>query len=159
MFKNVSFIMIDDNVSMLKIVREILRSYGADQIHAARDVVSAFETVREQPVDIAIIDYNMPFLGGLEFARLIRNGADTPNPFLPIIMLSAHSDWARIQEARDAGVTEFCAKPVSALELARKIDNIVLKPRPFVRAPGFFGPDRRRRAMAYTGRERRAPRD
>jgi DNA-binding response OmpR family regulator len=118
-------------------------------------VARAFALIGDTNVDLAIVDYNLPFLDGLAFVRLIRTAPDSPNPFLPIIMLTAHSDLRRVSEARDAGVSEFCAKPVSPVELARKIDHAIMRPRPFVRAPGYFGPDRRRRNMPYEGRDRR----
>ena len=153
--KNLSFLILDDNQAMLEILRAILKSYGVDKILLARDVVVAFDMIRHEDVDIAIVDYNLAYLSGLDFARLIRTGEDSPNPFLPIIMLSAYADMPRIGAARDNGVTEFCVKPVSALELARKINHVVLKPRDFVRTGGFFGPDRRRRSGDFQGSERR----
>jgi two-component system, chemotaxis family, chemotaxis protein CheY len=75
---------------------------------------------------------------------------------VPIIMLTGHSEKKRVTAARDAGVTEFLAKPISAKSLYERVLNIVVNPRPFIRAKGYFGPDRRRNASAnYTGPERR----
>ena len=153
--RNLSFLILDDNQPMLEILRAILKSYGVSKIVAARDVVVAFDLIRHEEIDIAIVDYNLAYLSGLDFARLIRTAEDSPNPFLPIIMLSAYADMPRISAARDTGVTEFCVKPVSAQQLARKINHVVLKPRDFVRTNGFFGPDRRRRSEGFHGSERR----
>ena len=58
--------------------------------------------------------------------------------------------------ARDAGVTEICAKPVTAKQMWEKIVAVVNNPRPFVKTAGYFGPDRRRRMEDYAGPERRA---
>jgi len=75
---------------------------------------------------------------------------------VPIIMLTGHSEKKRVISARDAGVTEFLAKPISAKSLYQRILNIVINPRPFIKSKGYFGPDRRRNAAAnYTGPERR----
>jgi hypothetical protein len=61
-----------------------------------------------------------------------------------------------VEAARDAGVTEFCAKPVSAAELYRKVRVAINAPRSFIRTPLYFGPDRRRRDdVSYDGKERR----
>jgi DNA-binding response OmpR family regulator len=74
-------------------------------------------------------------------------------------MLTAHSDKTRVEAARDAGASEFCAKPVTAAELLRKVGAVIDRPRPFVRTDSYFGPDRRRRDdPAYKGEERRKDR-
>jgi DNA-binding response OmpR family regulator len=71
-------------------------------------------------------------------------------------MLTAHSEKARVEAARDAGATEFCAKPITAIEMLRKIGAVIDHPRPFIRTDTYFGPDRRRRADPdYAGEERR----
>ena len=71
-------------------------------------------------------------------------------------MLTGHSEKKHVMAARDAGVTEFLAKPLSAKALYERILNIVMNPRPFVRTKTYFGPDRRRGAASnYAGPERR----
>jgi hypothetical protein len=58
--------------------------------------------------------------------------------------------------ARDAGVTEFLAKPISANALYQRVLNIVANPRPFIKTKTYFGPDRRRNVNPnYNGPERR----
>jgi DNA-binding response OmpR family regulator len=87
----------------------------------------------------------------------VRTAKDSPNPFVPIIMLTGHTEAYRVMRARDVGVTEFLAKPVSAQTLYRRLVSIVENPRQFVRAAGFSGPERRRRkGEARIGDERRA---
>ena len=99
----------------------------------------------------------MEILDGTDFVRLVRTGDDSPNPFVPIIMLTAYSERSKVIAARDAGVTEFCCKPVTAKELFRKVRSIVNTPRPFVRTSNYFGPDRRRiKSENYRGPERRS---
>jgi DNA-binding response OmpR family regulator len=87
--------------------------------------------------------------------RQVRTAEDSPNPFLPIIMMTGHTERHRIFRARDSGVTEFLAKPITAKQLLMRLTNIIENPRPFVRARGYFGPDRRRRSEGYQGPERR----
>jgi DNA-binding response OmpR family regulator len=58
-------------------------------------------------------------------------------------------------EARDAGVHEYLAKPISARSLYSRINKIIAEPREFVQTKTFFGPDRRRRAVSFNGPERR----
>ncbi|MDO9079054.1 MAG: response regulator, partial [Brevundimonas sp.] len=82
---------------------------------------------------------------------------DTANPYLPIIMRTGHSEKSRVYEARDAGVTEFVVKPITAKAILDRIQAVIFKPRPFVKTDGYFGPDRRRStAPNYKGPMRRA---
>jgi DNA-binding response OmpR family regulator len=71
-------------------------------------------------------------------------------------MLTGHSEKKRVVAARDAGVTEFLAKPISAKALYQRILNVVANPRPFIKTKNYFGPDRRRNTNTnYVGPERR----
>ncbi len=72
-------------------------------------------------------------------------------------MLTGHAARARVEEARDAGVTEFVVKPVTARAVLDRINAVILRPRHFVRTSEYFGPDRRRRQdPAYQGPWRRS---
>ncbi len=75
---------------------------------------------------------------------------------LPIIMLTANSEPEYVVEARDRGVTEFLAKPFTVDSLYRRLVSVIARPRPFVNAEQYFGPDRRRRQVPHGGRNRRA---
>jgi DNA-binding response OmpR family regulator len=105
---------------------------------------------------VAFVDFQMAPVDGVEFTQLVRNASDSPNPFLPVIMLTGHADRARVEEARDAGVTEFIVKPVTARAVLDRLNNVINRPRSFVRTDDYFGPDRRRRQdPAYDGPWRR----
>ena len=87
---------------------------------------------------------------------MIRQPGANANPYVAIIMLTGHSEKKRVTAARDAGVTEFLAKPISAKGLYQRIVNVVANPRPFIKTKTYFGPDRRRNVNAsYVGPERR----
>lgn len=143
-FERLRFLIVDDNQHMVNLVKAIVRGFGARVCFEARDAAEAFNYVRDAGVDIVICDYLMDLLDGVEFVRLVRTAPDSPNPFVPIIMLTAYSERSRVEAARDAGVTEFCAKPITPVELYRKIAACVNRSRQFVRTQGYFGPDRRR---------------
>ena len=98
----------------------------------------------------------MPIFDGLELTQMIRQPGANANPYVAIIMLTGHSEKKRVASARDAGVTEFLAKPISAKGLYQRIVNVVANPRPFIKTKTYFGPDRRRNTNnAYIGPERR----
>jgi DNA-binding response OmpR family regulator len=87
---------------------------------------------------------------------MIRQPGANANPYVPIIMLTGHSEKKRVVAARDAGVTEFLAKPISAKSLYHRVLNVVANPRQFIKTKNYFGPDRRRSTSAnYVGPERR----
>ncbi len=151
-----SFLVLDDNPNMARIMRVVLKGFGAERVYEAASVAEAFDAVRAHTVDVAFVDYNLGALDGLAFVRLMRTAADSPDPHMSLMMLSAYSELHRVESARDAGAHDFLVKPVTPIEVYRKIVDLIEHPRPFVRAGGFFGPDRRRRdGVAYAGPERR----
>ena len=107
--------------------------------------------------DIIFCDWNMEVIDGLEFTKFVRTGVDTANPYVPIIMLSGHSEARRICEARDIGITEYLVKPISAEMIYERICRVIERPRQFVKTKAFFGPDRRRsKPTVVTNKGRRA---
>ncbi len=154
--ERLNFIVVDDNKHMRALVKTILHSFGVRNVVEADDGAGAFKELRHFPADIIICDWNMEPLDGLDFTRMVRTGEDSPNPFVPIIMLTGHTEMNRVVEARDTGINEFLAKPVSAKKLFARIKSIISHPRQFIRIGRYFGPDRRRRDNPnYNGAERR----
>ncbi len=152
----IEFLVAEDNDFARKIVRDVLKALGARNPRYARDGAEALNIAKNYAIDIALIDWDMPLIDGLEFANFIRRSQDSPNPFLPIIMMTAFSEHPKVIEARDRGVNEYLVKPFSAAQLLKRVQMVVEHPRPFVRTENFFGPDRRRRAKSnYAGEERR----
>ncbi len=155
-YQALQILLVDDNQHMRAITATILASAGFRRIREVRDGAEAIEALRDWPADLAIVDFNMAPIDGVEFTRLVRNSADSPNPYLPIIMMTGHSEKKRVYEARDAGVTEFCVKPITAKAILDRIHAVIYKPRPFVKAGDYFGPCRRRISnRAYAGPWRR----
>lgn len=149
-------LLVDDNANMRSILVTMLRSVGVGRISEAENRDQALDLVRQHAVDIAIVDFRMEPVDGVALTRVFRDESQSPNPYLPIIMMTGHSERSRVTEARDAGVTEFVTKPVITSDLMRKIEAVILKPRAFVRSETFFGPDRRRTTMLdYDGPLRR----
>jgi len=154
---SIHVLLVDDNPNMRAIVAAMLKSVGVGRLSEAEDGVVALELLRREAIDIAIVDFRMKPMDGAAFTRAVRSEGDSTNPYLPVIMMTGHSEKSRVTEARDAGVTEFVAKPVKAQTLLTRIEAVILRPRPFVRSPSYFGPDRRRTGTKdYAGPFRRA---
>lgn len=148
-------LIVDDNAAMRGVVRAVLSAFGCTGVKEAPDARTAFGIVAQEKVDVLIVDWKMKPIDGLTLVKRLRDPDKSPNPYLPIIMLSAYSEAAKVRTARDAGVTEFLAKPFNADALYTRLASIVNRPRPFVRTKAFFGPDRRRLNAEHDGPERR----
>jgi two-component system chemotaxis response regulator CheY len=149
-------LVVDDNQHMTNIVKTILRGFDVKDLFEAHNANDAFNLLRTQPVDLIIVDYAIEPMDGCHLTRLIRTASDSTHQFAPIIMLTAYAERSKVEAARDAGVTEFCAKPVTATELYKKVCAVINTPRSFIRTSVYFGPDRRRRKNdSYGGEERR----
>ena len=155
----VRFLVVDDNAYMVKLVKTILRGFGAEHVFEAKSANDAFASLKNDTIDIVILDYLMDGEDGVAFVRRVRTSPDSSTPYVPIIMLTAHSDRKRVEAARDAGVTEFCSKPITSTDMLKKVAAVIDHPRPFIRSDDYFGPDRRRRDdPSYHGEERRKDR-
>jgi two-component system chemotaxis response regulator CheY len=155
-FESLRVILADDNAHMRSIVSAVLKSIGIKEIREARNGAEALSILRECPTDLAIVDFRMEPIDGVEFTRLVRTAQDSKNPYLPIIMLTGYADRTRVVEARDSGVTEIIVKPMTASAIISRLNAVIYHPRAFVRTDEYFGPCRRRKAIpGYSGVERR----
>ena len=145
--ENVNVLVLDDNRHMRGLVESILHALGVKHVCQASDAAQAFKELQHFNADVIIVDWHMEPLDGLDFVRLVRTAKDSPNPYVPIIMLSGYTEYRRVTEARDAGVNEFLAKPISAKALYQRFSAIIDNPRPFIRTKSYFGPDRRRQNL------------
>jgi CheY-like chemotaxis protein len=156
-FERLKVMVVDDNAHMRKLVSAILRAFGCTQITEASDGQAAWTALRDANPDVVILDWLMDGMSGFEFTKQVRTAPNSPNPYLPIIMLTGNSSAECVSGARDAGVNEFLAKPVSAKAVMVRLTSVIENPRPFVRTSVYFGPCRRRRgAQEYRGPERRS---
>jgi CheY-like chemotaxis protein len=153
---DISFLVVDDCKYMRLIVRTMLSRFGVRKVIEASDAIEALEVLKTNSVDFVIVDQQMEPLDGHEFVRLVRTAGDSANPFIPIVMLTAHTKRETVVQARDAGITEFLGKPVCAKDLYLRIIETLDHPREFIRSSSYFGPDRRRSlGDNYKGPERR----
>jgi two-component system, chemotaxis family, chemotaxis protein CheY len=149
-------LLVDDSPHIRTLLAEILRAIGIQHLFSAGDGSEALHLLRSQPVDLVITDLAMAPMDGVELTRLIRQSPDSANPMLPIVMITGHTTLNRLQAARDAGVNEMLAKPLTARGVLDRLKRVIEQPRPFVRSGDYFGPDRRRRSdPAFPGPFRR----
>lgn len=138
-------LIVEDNRYMRLLVAEMLRSLGIEAISEAGDGAEGLQVLQDRPIDVVLTDLSMQPLDGIDFVRLLRTSPSSPNPMIPVIMITGHSTAARVGQARDAGVSEFLTKPLTAQRVIERLHQAVQNPRSFVRTADYFGPDRRRR--------------
>lgn len=154
-FSKVSFLVVDKNPLSAHLIRDILHTLGVTAIRIAENVERARRMLRRDPVDVIITEYHLTPENGLALIDWVRNAPDSADRMIPVIMLTANSEEDYVVRARDMGVTEFLAKPFNVEGLYRRLVAVIARPRAFVNADGYFGPDRRRRQVPYTGPDRR----
>lgn len=154
-FNRLSVMVIEENRHMLGLIAEILHGLGVRDVVPVTDTAAALQELNVTHADLIVTALHMQPLDGIEFVRFARTSPESPDKFVPIIMVTGHGTGRLVRLARDTGVTEFLAKPISAKGLYLRILEAINKPRRFVRTRGFFGPDRRRRNAPHDGPERR----
>ncbi|TAL31385.1 MAG: response regulator [Alphaproteobacteria bacterium] len=155
-FRNITVLVVESTKAMFDLTKSVLIAFGVNQVYSAYGYDEGFETFCRLNPDLVIIDWLDDPKNGLELTRRIRTDATSPNPFTPIVLMTGFSQKKRVLQARDSGITEFLVKPYTAKALYQKIEQLIEKPRHFVKSESYFGPDRRRgREEEYKGPERR----
>ena len=98
-FDRLKILVVDDNQHMRKLVVTILQAFGAMQIFEAADGEHAWAALRDSSPDVIILDWQMEGMNGLDFARQVRTSPNSPNPFVPIIMLTGHTHVDHVRQA------------------------------------------------------------
>lgn len=153
--ERLSVLVVEDNEHMRRVICEFLFVLRIRTIREASDGAEALEILRGFRPDLIFVDWRMERIDGFELVKRVRAGADAINPYVPIIMVTGYADGARVKAARDAGVSDLLVKPVSLTALAQRVETIFNEPRPFIKTPGYVGPDRRRRMLPFIGADRR----
>lgn len=149
-------LIVDDMKPMLSLTKSILNIFGFKKVFVATSGKEAMEIVIQQDPDLIITDWMMEPMDGLEFTKELRRNPLSPNPYVPVVMMTGFSSKLRVEQARDVGITEFLVKPFTSRDLYTRITQIIEKPRQFVDSGSFFGPDRRRRHIKdYDGPRKR----
>lgn len=150
---DINVLVIEDSEPMRALLRRMLFAAGFRHIREAASAESGWDALKA-PTDLMLLDWRMAEMDGIAFARKVRR--ESEHPYVPIVMLTAHTEASRVAAARDAGVTGFVKKPVSTRLLFARISSALTDARLFIDSADFVGPDRRRgQAASYAGPFRR----
>jgi len=141
---NKVFLVVDDDEQQVLLISKILQMIGAVRVSHATSGPEALELFRQTRIDFVITDLLMSPMDGFELSRRIRALPQLNAREVPIIVSTGYSSLVNVENARDAGVTEVLRKPYMPVDLFHRVLSILDKPREFVAASAFKGPDRRR---------------
>jgi len=154
-FSMFNVLVVENNRYMRSMLRTLLYALGGGHVLTAGDGGEAIELLRKMKdspteagvssIDIIFSNWQMEPVDGTMLLKWVRRSKESPDRFVPFIMVSGYADLQRVSVCRDLGVTECLAKPYSVDSLLGRLTALVERPRQFVLTEAYFGPDRRRR--------------
>ena len=120
--KNMPILIVDDYKTMLRIIKNLLKQLGFENVDEATDGSMAYEKAREKTYGLIISDWNMEPMSGYELLQKVR--ADEKLKALPFIMITAESKTDNVVAAKQAGVSNYIVKPFNAGTLKGKIEAV-----------------------------------
>lgn len=153
-FDRLKVLLVEDSPFIQSLLINSLKILGVGTVipkdHGG-DAIEFLKLVQENPmkagvsnIDIVLTNWDMSPVDGLMLLRWIRRHKDSPDRFVPVVMITAYSEFVRVREAREMGVTDMLTKPFTINNIGEKLTNVIEKPRQFVHTKAYFGPDRRR---------------
>jgi len=118
-------LVVDDFSTMRRIVKNILKQLGYENIDEAEDGVQAYSKLKDGSFGFVISDWNMPNMDGLELLRKVRSDPELKD--MPFLMVTAEAEKDKVIEAIKAGVNNYIVKPFTAEVLKEKMDKIFEK--------------------------------
>jgi two-component system, chemotaxis family, chemotaxis protein CheY len=116
-------LIVDDYKTMLRIIRNLLKQLGFDNVEEATDGSMALTKLRDKGFSLVISDWNMEPMTGIQLLREVR--ADSKLKDLPFIMITAESKSENVIAAKEAGVSNYIVKPFNAATLKQKLSTIL----------------------------------
>lgn len=148
-------LVVDPNNSSVKLLQELLRAISQGQLWSAPTDAKAMQMAQMVDPQIIFVEHAGDGMDGARLTKLIRR-SDFACRQVPVIMVTSEATAASILGARDAGVHEFLRKPYTMKDLLRRLEAVALKPRDWVEAVQYVGPDRRRfNSGEYAGPRKR----
>jgi CheY-like chemotaxis protein len=149
---------VDPNPAAARMLAGLMRGLGAGQLMLEADGARALKLAETVDPDLIFVEHSGPGLDGETFTRTVRR-SNYGCRRAPVIMVTADAFAHTIKGARDSGVHEFLRKPFTAADLIRRVEAVTLKPRDWIEAMSYVGPDRRRfNSGEYSGKRKRVRR-
>ncbi|MFN3396600.1 MAG: chemotaxis response regulator CheY [Thermodesulfovibrionales bacterium] len=121
----IKILVVDDFSTMRRIVKNILKQLGYENIEEAEDGAQAYNKLKSGGFGFVVSDWNMPNMDGLDLLKKVRSDPELKN--LPFLMVTAEAEKDKVIEAIKAGVSNYIVKPFTAEVLKEKMDRIFEK--------------------------------
>ena len=118
---NMNVLIVDDYKTMLRIIKNLLKQLGFNNVDEATDGSMALEMTKNKEYGLIISDWNMEPMTGLEFLKRLR----AEGKKIPFIMITAESKTENVIAAKEAGVSNYIVKPFNAETLKTKITSVL----------------------------------
>ena len=174
----INVLLLDNDPKIIELMGNVLKTLGFEALHQAGDGYEGARILKDKYIDLVITDWDLrpvkeypdtipdnsviasewgkfPPNNGASFVKCLRHSPMSPNPFVPVIMLTGPTQPNNILYARDAGVNEILMKPIVAEDLCERIIAIIDAPRAFITSDHYRGPCRRRKQVPWEGKEER----
>lgn len=133
-------------------INEVLRNLGFTRVYSAANATEVLEAINVWQPRVLILENLLPDLQGTELVFRMRREDIVPDRGIPVIMVTGDPRLETVKQARMAGVDEFAAKPISHATIKERLDEVLMRPRPFIEGKNYVGPCRRRkRNLEYKG--------
>ncbi len=120
---NMQILIVDDYKTMLRIIRNLLKQLGFNNVDEAADGATALQKLRQKDFSLVISDWNMDPMTGLQLLKEVRT--DTKLKGMPFIMITAESKTENVVAAKEAGVSNYIVKPFNAATLKQKLSSVI----------------------------------
>lgn len=138
-----TFMVGDSSESFRTILNGILRGFGVSNVVVCSDGKAMKQLLTAKHVDILLVEFDLPTVPGHEIVKTMREDPESPFRFIPMVVMTSHTQQRNVEKARDCGANMVIAKPISAKVLFDRLAWMSREPRPFIQAPTYNGPDRR----------------
>ncbi len=125
----VKVLIVDDNPNMRQLMRTLLGAVGVEEPQEAADAAAALKILEGWTPDVALVDYLMPTMTGMELTERIRSHEKPVVARMPVIIVTGHGETENIQKASEAGANDFIVKPFTAKVLIGRIQRCLRDPR------------------------------
>jgi two-component system chemotaxis response regulator CheY len=155
-FSRLRILIIENHALTRRLLGEILRGFGAQQVSFTRDVPGAMDLIYSEDFDIVILDFFLGDLDGADFAKHIRYDENCRNRQVPILLITGQPDHKKVMRVMEAGINTMLAKPIAPNDLYKRIHALLSNPKLFVISNDYVGPIRTTKSSTATDGQRSA---
>ena len=147
---HIGVLLIEPDPFISHLIKNVLQSLGFTRILKVANSQDVLDVLAESTIELIISEWDIAPINGIELTKRIRHLDHPIHRRIPIIMTTGRAQFNDVSFARDAGVTEFIVKPISAKAVLERIQMAIEKPRDFIIAATYVGPERRRKKKGNT---------